>query len=130
MFERVWFWSTVMIYRTAGWALLVGWLAGSTCWAQPPEPGPEYRILKKDVGRWIAKMKMWEGPGDPIEAEGTEINRMVGPYFVVSDFKVELNGQPFAGHGVFGYDAEKKKYVGSWIDSMSPIAMHMVGEYD
>ena len=39
-------------------------------------------------------------------------------------------GQPFQGHGVTGYDPVKKKYVGTWIDSMSPSLMMLEGSFD
>ncbi|MEZ6077749.1 MAG: DUF1579 family protein [Pirellulaceae bacterium] len=29
-----------------------------------------------------------------------------------------------------GYDAEAKKYIGTWVDSLSPGMMHMDGEYN
>ena len=36
----------------------------------------------------------------------------------------------FEGRGQFGYDPLKKKYVGTWIDSMSPTLSVLEGTYD
>ena len=36
----------------------------------------------------------------------------------------------FEGRGQFGYDPAKKKYVGTWIDSMSPTLRVLEGTYD
>ena len=36
----------------------------------------------------------------------------------------------FEGHGQFGYDPARKKYVGTWIDSMSPTLSVLEGSYD
>ena len=38
---------------------------------------------------------------------------------LVTDFKGEIMGGPFQGHGVSTWDPAKKKYVGSWSDSMA-----------
>ena len=93
----------------------------------------EHDILKKDVGTWTAECKMWAaGPdADPIVSPGKEVNRMLpGGKWMVSDFEGEFGGETFNGHGVFGYDPDKKKYVGTWIDSMSPYMMKMEGTYN
>lgn len=96
-----------------------------------PEPSREHTILKNDVGTWKAVVTMWMEPGaPPSKMEGVETNRMLGPFWVISDFKGELMGMPFTGHSQSGYDPKMKKFVGSWIDSVSPHAMHMVGEFD
>jgi hypothetical protein len=39
-------------------------------------------------------------------------------------------GTEFVGHGVMGYDTLKKKYTGSWIDSMSTAIWTMEGTAD
>ena len=110
-------------------ALVALWIP-ATCVAQEPTPGPEHAVLKQEVGRWEAKIKMWAGPGEPVESAGMEVNKMIGGFWLVSDFKGDMMGQEFQGHGTFGYDAAKKQYSGSWIDSFSPNVMHMTGNYD
>jgi hypothetical protein len=39
-------------------------------------------------------------------------------------------GKPFSGQGVTGYDNTKKKFVGTWIDSMSTGIMRSEGTTD
>ena len=45
---------------------------------------------------------------------------MTGGLWVLSKFEGDFGGMKFEGRGQFGYDPIKKKYVGTWIDSMSP----------
>lgn len=87
----------------------------------PPKPGPEHEQLKKAAGVWDATVEMSEVPGKPpAVSKGTENSHMIaGGLWLVTDFKADMMGQPFEGHGVNGYDAAKKKYVGTWVDSWS-----------
>jgi hypothetical protein len=86
----------------------------------PPRPGPEHEILKGDVGTWDATVEsfMTGGP-TPMVSKGTETNVLVGGLWLVTDFKADMMGMPFLGHGISGYDPHKKKYVGTWVDTMS-----------
>jgi len=52
-------------------------------------------------------------------SKGTETNTLVGGLWLVTDFKSDMMGQPFQGHGVNGWDPNKKKYVGTWVDTLS-----------
>ena len=87
-----------------------------------PKPGPEHEVLKADVGTWDAKVELIPAPGvQPIVSKGVETNTLgCGGLCLISDFKGEMApGQAFHGHGVTTWDPAKKKYVGSWTDSMS-----------
>src|SRR5262245_51395340 len=86
-----------------------------------PKPGPEHEILKKDVGVWDATVETTMAPGGkPSVSKGVETNALLGDgLWLIQDFKGEFAGVPFQGHGVAGYDSSKKKYVGTWVDSMS-----------
>ena len=87
-----------------------------------PKPGPEHEVLKMDVGTWDAVVEVMAGPGAaPTKSTGVETNTLgCGGRCLITDFKGEMMpGQPFEGHGVTAYDPGKKKYVGSWTDSMS-----------
>ena len=87
----------------------------------PPllKPGPEHEVLKQDVGTWDATVEMFEPGKPPAVSKGTETASLLGGLWLVSEFKSQLLGQPFEGRGTSGYDASKKKYVSSWVDSMS-----------
>ena len=105
-------------------------LVSSLAFAQDPAATSVMDVLKKDVGTWDAKIKMWMGPGEPTESIGTETNKMIGDFWIVSDFSGDMMGAPFTGHGVSGYDEKTKKITGTWVDSMSPFPMKMTGSYD
>lgn len=111
-------------------ALLTG-LCTCPALAQLPTPGPEYDILKKDVGVWDCEIKAWSSPGaKPTITQGRETNRMLGGHWLITDFQGNMMGMDFQGHGTYGYDAKKKKYVGTWVDSLGPYMMQTEGTYD
>ena len=85
-----------------------------------PKPGPEHEVLKADVGTWNAKIEMVT-PGGTMTSTGVETTRLgCGGLCLVTDFKGEMMpGMSFEGHGMSAYDSQKKKYVGTWSDSMS-----------
>jgi len=87
-----------------------------------PKPGPEHELLKMDVGTWDAKVEVIPAPGmEAMMSKGVETNTMgCGGLCLINDFKGEFApGQAFHGHGMSAWDPVKKKYVGSWTDSMS-----------
>ncbi len=43
---------------------------------------------------------------------------------------MDFMGTAFSGASTLGYDPKKEKFVGTWIDSMSPTLTHMEGEFD
>ncbi len=118
-------------------ALVLTAAFSSTVLAQFPQPSPEHKIVMQDIGEWDAVVKLWineQGVADesvePMVSPGKEVNRKVGDFWCISTFTSEFAGMPFEGHAVTGFDPVKKKFVGSWTDSLSPTAMHMIGTYD
>src|ERR1700689_3094594 len=92
----------------------------------PPTPGPEHAVFSKDVATWDADVLVRMPGAPPQESRGVAVNRLVcGGLWLVSDFKNETTG--FEGHGVFGYDAQQKKYVGTWVDPMRTFLAPMSG---
>ena len=99
----------------------------------PPKPLPEHKILADDAGTWEATIKTYMGGADsePAMSKGMEVNEvMTGGMWVVSRFDGKFGDIKFEGRGQFGFDPVKKKYVGTWIDSMSTILSVLEGEYD
>jgi Protein of unknown function (DUF1579) len=93
-----------------------------------PRPGPAHAIFRDTAGTWDAKIESFMMPGaPPTVSSGMETDRVgCGGLCLITDFKGSfVMGPPsappssFEGHGTETYDIGKKKYVGSWIDSMS-----------
>ena len=95
-----------------------------------PTPGPEHEMLKKDVGTWDATVEMFMPGAPPSVSKGTEIVTMLGGFWQLSEFKSEMMGQPFEGRGTMGYDPAKKRYVGIWVDTMTPGFSTVEATYD
>lgn len=88
-----------------------------------PKPGPDQEVLAKDAGTWDAVVEMSPAPGaPPMTSKGVEVSTMgCGGMCLITDFTGEMMpGVMFKGHGLTAYDSTKKKYVGSWSDSMAP----------
>jgi hypothetical protein len=93
-----------------------------------PKPTAEHERLRQMAGTWDAAVKchfmQQEGKGEYRAAID------LGGFFLVTEFKGELAGKPFQGRGLTGYDPFKKKYVGTWVDSMSPGIYNAEGAFD
>ncbi len=80
--------------------------------------GPEFELLKKDVGEWNAAITVTPQPGAPPQhSTGRLVGRLIsGGRWLITDFKNHTTG--FEGHGIYGYHAAGKRYVGTWVDDM------------
>ena len=66
-------------------------------------------------------MKLFHTPdAEPTVSKATETNELIGGMWLVSRFEGQMMGMPFTGVGHWGYDPAEKKYVGTWIDNMTP----------
>jgi len=95
-------------------------------------PGAGHKALEPMIGTWSVSTTMWEKPGaQPQTGGGTAENTWVlGGRFVRQDFEGEFAGMKYQGLGFTGYDNYKKKYVGTWMDTMGTMMMHMQGSGD
>ena len=117
----------------AGWALAAILALGTVSEAQNPfEATAEHKLRAGDVGDWDAELKTWQaGPdAEPTVEKGTETVKVMGDLWTISDFKGQFSGMDFSGHGFTGYDPLKKKFVGTWVDTMSLAPMILEGTYD
>jgi hypothetical protein len=96
------------------------------------KPGAEHALLKQMEGTWDGTVKMAGEPGKPAaESKGAITYKMdLGGFFLFSEFKGDMMGQSFTGKGMTGYDPKKKKYFGTWADSMGPTMMILEGSFD
>ena len=96
-----------------------------------PEPTAEHKLLAADAGTWDATIKTFLGGPEPLVSKGVEVNEvMTGGLWVLSRFEGSFGPAKFEGRGQYSYDAAKKKYVGTWIDSMAPTVSVLEGTYD
>ena len=111
-----------VLAAAVGALILAGPLAAQEGMPPAPKPGPEQAVLKQDEGSWDATVETFMAPGaPPMTSKGVETNVMgCGGLCLITDFKGEMGpGQAFQGHGTSVWDPAKKKYVGTWTDSMS-----------
>lgn len=94
------------------------------------EPGSQHKELGKAIGNWTAKTSFVMGPdAPPMEGSGTMSTEWVlGGRFIKSNFKMDLMGQPFEGLSYMGYDNAHKRYVSTWMDTMTTNIIYMTGD--
>ena len=84
-----------------------------------PAPTKEHDWLKQLEGTWETESEMVMEPGKPaVKSKGTETTRTLGGFWSVAEYKGDFMGKSFTGVMTVGYDAKKKKYVGTWVCSM------------
>jgi hypothetical protein len=100
-------------------------VSGGSLLAQTPQvPGPEHDELMALVGTWDATIKMTDGT----ESKGTAVYRSAcSGMWLESEFHGEFGGQKFEGRGMDSYDATRKLYTATWVDSMSGSPLIMTG---
>ena len=104
--------------------------AAMEAWEKFASPGAGHKAIADMAGTWDAEVTMYMGP-TPAKSKGTSENRLVlGGRWVEQRFKSEMMGQPFEGLGYTGYDNYKKKYIGTWMDTMSTAVMVTEGTFD
>lgn len=84
-------------------------------------PGAPHKMLASLAGTWATKSKGWMDPDKPpMESEGTCAQKMLlGGRYLQQEYSGDMMGAPFSGIGIMGYDNHTKRYVSTWIDSMS-----------
>jgi hypothetical protein len=97
--------------------LCVGLRAADELPKMPP-PTKEHEWLKQLAGEWDLSFEMYMDPAKPMSGKGTETTKMLGGFWAQSEMKCTMMEQPMSGNMTLGYSPEKKKYIGTWVDSM------------
>ena len=94
-------------------------------------PNENHKLLERFVGNWDTTVKMWMGPGEPEVSKGVARTKAImGGRFVQEEYEGMFMGKPFAGLGLTGYDNQKGKFIGSWVDTLGTGMMTSTGAYD
>lgn len=84
-------------------------------------PTAPHKMLAKLVGEWTTKTRAWMEPDKP-PMEGTgacKQTMLLGGRYLQQDYTGEMMGNSFTGINLIAYDNHTKKYVSTWVDSMS-----------
>ena len=86
-----------------------------------PEATKEHAWLERFVGEWEGEAEITMAPDQPATtSKGTERIRQLGEFWIISEGTGQMPGMgSMAWLMTVGYDAEKRKYVATWIDSMT-----------
>ncbi len=93
-------------------------------------PGPIHKRFAKLEGSWETSTRAWMEPGQPpMESKGTcEQKIILGGRYLQQEYQGDMMGQPFTGINVLAFDNHTKKYMSTWIDSMSTGIYFFEGE--
>lgn len=94
-----------------------------------PPPAKEHAWLRRFEGDWTSEGEIAMEPGlPPMKVTGSDRARMIGGFWVVSEGRGDQMN--FESRLTLGYDEKKKKYVGTWVDSMSSYMWRYEGTVD
>jgi hypothetical protein len=97
----------------------------------PPKPGKEHELLKQFAGNWECTTKFTMPGQEPMVSKSKESGRLIaGGLFLVFDVDGDMMGMKFIAHSTLGYDTQKKKYTGCWMDCMATGTYMVEGTYD
>lgn len=98
----------------------------------PPAPKPTeaHAWLKKFEGEWEAVGRPASPTPGMSEFRGGGVGTMFGDFWVEIRQHADMGGVKFKAIQTIGYDPEKKKYFGTWIDTNSSHMWFYEGDLD
>jgi hypothetical protein len=112
-------------------ALLLSLSCGILVAQDMRKPLKEHEWLDQLVGEWESEAEITAEPGKPpTTTKGSESTRGLGGFWTLSEHKGDIMGMPFTGILTLGYSPEKKKYVGTWVDSVTSHLWSYTGSVD
>ena len=92
-------------------------------------PGEPHKLLAKLEGNWTTKSIGWQEGKQVMESIGTcEQKLVLNGHYLEQSYTGEMDGMPFSGINLLGYNNHTKKYESVWIDSMSTATYFFVGK--
>jgi hypothetical protein len=98
-----------------------------------PVPVKQHEWLHQFVGEWETAVEVTMEPGtQSMKGKGKETARMLGGFWVIGEGKGEMEGMPgpMTSLLTLGFDPDKGKYVGTWVDSMNSYLWKYEGSVD
>jgi hypothetical protein len=101
-------------------------------WMNYMTPSDMHKELAKSVGTWIGETTMWMAPGaQPMKSASKMVYTMImGGRYLSGTATGNINGMPFEGMSIVGYDNAKKIFEQSWVDNMGTGIMKLEGPWD
>lgn len=94
----------------------------------------KHELFKPFVGTFKARVRMWMGPGDPMESTGVMTNDLdLGGRFLKQSYTGDPGAGPFPdfqGRGFWGYNTLTNQFEGVWIDTACTFMQTEVGDVD
>ena len=121
---------TALVATTVG-SILMAQDAGESAGPFGPAPTEEHKWLTKFEGTWDLVSEASMGPDQPpVQSKGTLVTRMLGEYWIVAEMDAEFMGTKIGAFQTIGYDSEKKKFIGTWIDTTGSYMWQYEGSLD
>lgn len=96
-----------------------------------PQPTKEHQWLRQFDGQWETHAKsIAYGAIPAMECDSTMKSRTLGEFWMILETKGDMDGVEMTSIQTLGYDPKKKKYVGTWVDSMTHYLFHYEGTVD
>ena len=101
-------------------------------WQDSCTPNENHSKLAAFVGTWDTTHSMWMGPGaEPSTSKGTSEIRWLEPNrWLIEESKGEMMGMPIRSTVIQGYDSYKRKYVSTFVNSMTTQLLTAEGNFD
>jgi hypothetical protein len=102
--------------------IVIGTFAGICVSQEPPKQSTatkEHELLQRLVGEWEGSAEVAIAPGQPtIKVTTNEVYSTIGSLWVVSKCNGQMGDMKMESMMTLGWDPEKKKVVGTWVDSV------------
>jgi hypothetical protein len=101
-------------------------------WVDDGKPVAQHARLKDYVGSWTTHQTDWLPDGKVWnEADGTATCHLImDGRFLREDYATTLDGHPFHGLGLLGFDRQKQIYTFVWLDDLGTSITSLGGSFD
>ncbi|MGB7344732.1 MAG: DUF1579 domain-containing protein [Pirellulaceae bacterium] len=84
-----------------------------------PSTEKEHQWLNQFAGEWTSVSQSVAYDDQPAtKCTGAMKSRMLGEFWIINEITGDMGGSSVDAIQTIGYDADKKQYIGTWVDSM------------